>query len=174
MPYPVSHAAAGVAVALVLSPVPPTRRLLVTCAVLGVIPDLDIVAVLLGASNKGLLGHRGFTHSLSFAALSGVVATLLIFRGAPWAPYRFRIWLVSTLAMATHGALDALTSYGYGVAFFSPWSMQRYRLPWQPLTGQHWPWGAFWNEIVWVFLPSLVVIGLALWIRRRNTRASSA
>ena len=174
MPYPVSHAAAGVAVALMLSPEPPTRRILVTSAVLAVIPDLDIAALLLGASDKGLLGHRALTHSLTFAVVAGAIAALAVSRRPPWSQHRLRYWLILTLATATHGLLDALTSYGQGIAFFAPWSQARYRFPWQPISGRNWPWGAFWNETVWVLLPSLAIIAVTLWVRRRNTAAGSA
>lgn len=45
------------------------------------------------------------------------------------------LWLAVTLAIASHGALDALTTYGSGVEFLAPFSAVRYRATWQVLGG---------------------------------------
>jgi inner membrane protein len=36
-------------------------------------------------------------------------------------------------ATASHSVLDAMTNGGLGVAFFSPFSKDRYSLPWRPI-----------------------------------------
>lgn len=37
------------------------------------------------------------------------------------------------LATASHGALDAMTDGGLGVAFFAPFDPDRYFFPWRPI-----------------------------------------
>lgn len=78
----------------------------------GMAPDLD---VFIRSARDPLLAiefHRHFTHALLFIPLGGLICALpwLLLRG-----YRER-WrmtlLASTLAVGTHGLLDASTSYG--------------------------------------------------------------
>ncbi|MFV1958344.1 MAG: metal-dependent hydrolase [Planctomycetota bacterium] len=54
-----------------------------------------------------------------------------VFRRGP-IPWR-RAALALVLATATHGALDALTDGGLGVAFLAPFSPERFFLPWTPI-----------------------------------------
>jgi inner membrane protein len=78
----------------------------------GMAPDLD---VLIRSNTDPLLAtefHRHFTHALLFIPVGGLICAL------PWLllqTYRER-WrltlLAATLAVATHGLLDACTSYG--------------------------------------------------------------
>jgi inner membrane protein len=35
--------------------------------------------------------------------------------------------------IASHGLLDAMTTGGLGVAFFAPFSAERYFFPWRPI-----------------------------------------
>lgn len=74
MPTVFSHPAPVLALAAALGPrVVPPRLLLfgVFCAVL---PDLDVIGFKLGIRYADLLGHRGFSHSLLFALLLGLLA----------------------------------------------------------------------------------------------------
>lgn len=88
-------------------------RLAAICGALGgMAPDLD---VLIRSTNDSLLFveyHRHFTHSLFFIPFGGflVAAFLyLFFRNK----FSFKlIYLFTTLGFATHGLLDACTSYG--------------------------------------------------------------
>ena len=45
------------------------------------------------------------------------------------------LWLALTLAIASHGVLDAFTTYGEGIQFLAPFTTVRYWSPWQPLGG---------------------------------------
>lgn len=74
----------------------------------------------------------------------------------------------------THGLLDAMTDGGLGIAFFSPFNLQRYFLPWRPIHVSPIGVGRFfsarglrilWSEIVWVWLPIL-----AIWTLVKATR----
>ena len=90
---------------------------------LAMLPDADVILLPL-AGFGGLLGHRGLTHSLAFAAVCGTAI-------AGWLAVRDpRVRFVRTaallsLAMASHGVLDAATNGGSGIAFLSPFSDQR-------------------------------------------------
>ena len=79
----------------------------------------------------------------------------------------FAVVFVST---ASHGVLDAMTTGGLGVAFFSPFSNRRYFFPWQVI--QVAPLGirrffsergivVLGSELVWIWLPcsALALIG---------------
>ena len=101
-------------------------------AVGAVIPDLDGVGFWLGVPYQSIFGHRGFTHSLVFAALVAT-AGLLAFRGERYADIRARVWIYLFLATASHGMLDAMTSGGGGIAFFAPVVNDRYFFPWRPI-----------------------------------------
>jgi membrane-bound metal-dependent hydrolase YbcI (DUF457 family) len=46
-----------------------------------------------------------------------------------------RAWVAAWLAIATHGGLDALTTYGEGIQFLAPFSEHRYWAPWRILGG---------------------------------------
>lgn len=78
----------------------------------GMAPDLDI---LIRSANDPLLFveyHRHFTHSLAFIPLGGlIVATFLYVFFKNRASFK-NICVFTTLGLATHGLLDACTSYG--------------------------------------------------------------
>src|SRR6516225_203204 len=77
-------------------------------------------------------GHRGFTHSLVFAALmAGVIVVL--FRHGIAGMRSLVLWIYFFLVTASHGFLDAMTDGGLGVAFFSPFDNRRFFLPWTPV-----------------------------------------
>ena len=109
-----------------------------------------------------LIAHRGITHSLLFAFTAAALATALFFRGrGRW------IFVVLTVALLSHGLLDACSRYSVGLAFFAPFSDQRYRFVWTPLGD---PAGRlsyqFLQEGLVVLVPALLAIWLGLRIRR--------
>jgi inner membrane protein len=125
-------------------------------------------------------GHRGFTHSLVFAALLGAAFTTLTVRhdaaGQPDQAYRRRLWLAFALATASHAGLDSLTTYGDGVALLAPFDWALLTAPWHPLGSPDAARGRgpvirslllFANEAVWVWIPALTSVGAAALIRRR-------
>ena len=163
------------ATAALLSPAAPTgvspRRLGVALALVAVMPDLDVVAFAFGIPYEHPLGHRGLTHSLPFAVLTGVVVTAVFFRSVPLGS-RAGAMLVSLLSVATasHGVLDAMTDGGLGVGFAIPFSNERWFLPWRPLRTSPIGIEAFFggpvlrilkNEAYWVGLP--VLSAFAVW-----------
>ena len=92
-------------------------------ALAGMAPDLD---VLIRSSDDPLLFlefHRQFTHSLIFIPFGALVCTFLFY---PFIKKKLRflqVYLFSFLGIATHGLLDACTSYG--TQLFWPFSNER-------------------------------------------------
>jgi len=139
------------------------------------VPDADVIAFRFGIPYAHMFGHRGFSHSIVFAALLATFTWLLL-RGDDDAPVGgMRIWTIVFLSALSHGVLDAMTSGGLGVAFFSPFSNHRYFFDWRPIVVA--PIGVsrffsergfavFKSEFVYVWLPSLVLIGVSLLIRK--------
>jgi len=128
MATPFSHLAVPLALTVALGPelVPPGLLVLaIACALL---PDLDALGLWLGIPYEHALGHRGFTHSLPFAAALAGAGTLLAPAVGAQPAVAFWVLLVSA---ASHGLLDGMTNGGLGIAFFSPFSQRRHFLPWR-------------------------------------------
>jgi len=144
-----------------------------------VLPDLDVIGFPLGIRYGDFWGHRGFTHSLLFAALlAGMVTLVIAARAAPGIG-QFSLFAYLFLATTSHGVLDAMTNGGLGVAFFSPFDNRRYFLPWRPIrvspiaaTGFFTPRGFAiqQNEFLWIWLPALLFAALRLTVRRASKR----
>lgn len=146
------------------------RRFAVLGAVVATVPDLDVVGFRLGVDYGDVLGHRGLSHSLAFAAMVAAGIAIL-WRSLP-ARARSPAWLYLALAMASHGLFDALTDGGLGVALLAPFSNDRFFFPWQPIEVS--PIGlsrifsargveVLASELVWVGIPcfGVALLGLA-------------
>lgn len=113
----------------------------------GMAPDLD---VLIRSSVDPLLFlefHRQFTHSLVFIPIGAVLCALLLFPVVRWSCRAREAYLYCLLGFATHGLLDACTSYG--TQLYWPFSNER----------------VAWNSISIVdplfTLPVLILVALA-------------
>lgn len=127
-----SHAIAALGIgALFYKPDTP-KRVWVVGAACSVFPDLDVIGFRFGIRYGDYWGHRGFTHSLLFAAVLASAVMLLGFRGALPNISRLSMWTYFFLATASYGLLDAMTHGGLGVAFFAPFD-NRYFLTWTPI-----------------------------------------
>lgn len=138
------------------------RRLLVLAMFCAVAPDLDVVPMfLLSIPYESQWGHRGFTHSLSFAAALATLAA------CGWCQLQARplvVWLVIFFATASHALLDAFTNGGGGVALLWPFTDARIASPWRPIAVSPLGIRRFFSErgvaviaseLVWVWLPVL-------------------
>ncbi|HVF30898.1 MAG TPA: metal-dependent hydrolase [Pyrinomonadaceae bacterium] len=85
------------------------------CAIL---PDLDVIAFPLGVSYASTFGHRGFTHSIFFAVMIGMIITALFFRDTEVAKWKLALYFAA--ATLSHPLLDMLTDGGLGVALLAP------------------------------------------------------
>ena len=113
----------------------------------------------------------GFTHSLAFALALAFVVVFLFFRDAP---NKKVLVLFFFLATASHGALDAMTDGGLGVAFFAPFRGARYFFTFRPIVVSPIGVGSFFSawglavvesELLWVWLPASLVVALVLILR---------
>lgn len=170
-----THAAAALAVGTAFRGPGPPWRFWIAGAACAVLPDLDSIGYYLGVPYESAFGHRGFTHSLLFAAL--LASALLVFvrddrHGDPG-----KVWVFLFLATASHAALDAFTDGGGGVAFLAPFDNTRYFMPWRPIEVSPMSVRRFFtargvtvivNELAWVWLPSALFAIVAISVRRRR------
>jgi len=176
-----SHAVAALGIGACFYRRPGTpKRVWVVGVVCSMIPDFDVIGFRFGINYGDFWGHRGFTHSLLFAALLASAVTLAVFRHASSSLDRLRIWIYLFLATASHGFLDAMTDGGLGVAFFSPFDNHRYFLPWRPLHVSPIGAGRFFtyrglevlqSELLWIWLPA-ALLALSVWLMRRRDAPS--
>lgn len=101
---------------------------LLAFAALAALPDLDVLLVALGAADGGSIGHRGASHSLSMALLTGALAALAA-RRFGWPALRTAV--AAAAAVASHTFLDLLGAEGKGLAIFWPLSAHRFHSPWR-------------------------------------------
>lgn len=169
MPSVISHPTVVLALGPAFARFGVTPRLWLVGAVCTVVPDLDAIGYFLGVPYGSLFGHRGLSHSLSFALVLAFLAAPLCRRLNPRVSFSVAA-LFCFLCTASHGLLDALTNGGMGVALFAPFDTARYFFPWRPILvsplgisrfvdGRGIP--VLLSELRWVVLPS-VVLGLAI------------
>ena len=179
MPSVFSHAIAGVTLGTLFRAPGPPGRYWLAGALCAVLPDVDVVAFWLGFPWRHVLGHRGITHSLAFAAALAAVVGGVAFRGREWDGRRGALWLFLFLATASHGVLDAMTDGGPGVAFFAPFDNARYFLPWRPIPVSPLSVRQFLGErgvtimvaeARWICLPAALLAGACAWVRARRRR----
>lgn len=173
MPTVITHAAVPLCLGLGLGTnvIPP--RLLLLGVVLAMLPDADVLAFRFGIAYGNALGHRGFTHSLLFAL---GVPILLTLAGRRWCRAGFmRCWLFLTVSLLSHSLLDAITTGGKGVGWLWPWSDERFFAPWQVIKVAPFALSRYttayghqviMSELLWVWLPGVLVMGLLYWRRR--------
>ena len=131
-----------------------------------------MVSFKLGVAYSDFWGHRGFSHSILFALLWGVVISLCFYFLAKKLKKReyLLISFLVFLSTISHGLLDALTNGGLGVALLSPFDTGRIFFPIRPILvspigfrffGPQ-GWMVLVNEFFWVVLPSVVVAFILL------------
>ena len=105
------------------------RRALLYGAIIGTLPDLDVV-IDYGDAVADMTYHRGFSHSLLVLSLLAVAITLLARWLRPNPAYSTRrLFLAVWLALITHPLLDAFTSYGTQLL----WPLQTPPIAWSSI-----------------------------------------
>jgi len=136
-----------------------------------------VVAFKLGIPYAAAFGHRGFSHSLLFAA---VVALLAACACKPLRTTPGRALLFVGMVTASHGLLDTLTNGGLGIGLLWPWSETRYFAPVQPIEVSPLNPARFvsprgvtvlLSELVWVWVPMAALALLGVAVRRANRQA---
>ena len=140
------------------------------------VPDLDVLGFRFGVPYADFWGHRGFSHSLVFAALMAGVLVVLVRRGiAGMQP--LLLWTYFFLVTASHGFLDAMTDGGLGVAFCSPFDNRRFFLPWRPVRVSPIGVSRFFSarglavlqsEVLWIWVPAILLAAVALLVRQQT------
>ena len=140
--------------------------------VFSILPDLDAIGFRLGVPYASPFGHRGFTHSIAFAALCAVlIAPFARVLGAT-ALTTFAFLFAS---MASHGILDAFTDAGMGVALAWPFSDHRFFFSFRPIEASPIGWQRFLSprgleilrsELTWVWTPLIMLALVARGVRK--------
>ncbi len=82
-------------------------------AVIGTVPDLDVLLLPFYDGLERISIHRGYSHSILFSLLGAFLFAYILSK-IKWTkevPFR-RLWLFSFLDLITHILLDAFTSFG--------------------------------------------------------------
>ncbi|MEE2828695.1 MAG: metal-dependent hydrolase, partial [Myxococcota bacterium] len=155
---PITQSALGAALAQSVARPTDLRRAGLAGALGGFLPDAD---VLIRSSSDPLLFldyHRQFTHSFVFIPIGGALTAalcVLLLRGK----VQFRqLLLPATLGWASHGLLDACTSYGT----FLYWPFDLQRVAWHVIS------------IIDPLFTVGLVLGVVLAIRRSSMRPARA
>jgi inner membrane protein len=97
------------------------RKALVWGAIVGMSPDLDVVANPVSPMAEWLW-HRGPTHALWFGPVVGPAIGWMLWK---WKGGRLREWVgLAIVSLLTHPLLDVFTTYG--TQLLSPFSRQRF------------------------------------------------
>ena len=105
-----SQAVLGASVGGAVLARPLGRRALLGGALLGTLPDLDVL-IDYGDAVANFTEHRGFSHSLLVLLPVSLLLALCLSRWQTQIPLR-RWWLFTGLCLITHPLLDAFTTYG--------------------------------------------------------------
>ncbi|SHL83819.1 metal-dependent hydrolase [Hymenobacter psychrotolerans] len=171
------HCALGATLGKLLLPDRQHWRYWVLAAACAFLPDADVIGFKFHVPYASLWGHRGLTHSIVAAALlATALAGLNGLRRSAEAPAAGRLWLLLFLATASHGVLDAMTTGGEGVAFYSPFDQQRYFFGFRPIQVSpigvkkfvgEWAARVLKSEVLWVGVPCVLLL-----VGQRLTRLS--
>ena len=155
-----THPVVALALVSPLRAHPHWKLILLAGVLLTIFPDIDVISFRLGIPYENVWGHRGMTHSIFFAALTGLITVFLFTRQCN--KQFVLLWAYFFVCMASHGVFDAMTNGGKGVAFFAPFSDARYFMPIRPLEVSTLDLKRFMSahginvlksELIWIWLP---------------------
>ena len=157
------HLAVAYAMGKTLNPAWASTRFWVLTVLCCLLPDVDVLGLVMGIPYDHVLGHRGITHSVVFAIMVGIVMPRVLTSGFSCSTYRYSTLAVYfSLVTLSHGVLDALTDGGLGIAFFAPFDATRYFFPWRPIAVSpigiseffsHWGLSVLLTEGIWIGIP---------------------
>ena len=139
------------------------------------IPDADVLAFRFGIPYEHMFGHRGFTHSIFFSIVFGLLIAFVFHRKD-----KIKFGIIYILATLSHPILDAMTTGGKGVAMYAPFSDERIFFPWRfiqvsPMSIKRFfsEWGieVLKSEFIYIWIPCLIVLAFN-WLIRRQRRQS--
>lgn len=151
-------------------------------------PDLDVLGFRFGIPYGSQWGHRGWTHSIVFAVVFGVLAGWMFRQIIRSRETHIRntsltyllLWLV--LSTLSHPLLDMMTNGGRGCALWWPFHPDRIFFPFRPIQVSPMSIGGFiseWglavlaSEAIWIGLPALGLVWAVRLLRKRITLPSN-
>ncbi len=149
-------------------------KLMLMGMIVSILPDADSIGFKFGVPYDSFWGHRGFTHSIVFALILSIVLVFAFYRSQT-SKEKTRIFIFLFLSCVSHAILDAMTTGGLGVAFFSPFNNQRYFFPFRPIKVSPISITTFFkgkglaviqSELVWIGLPSIALMIFSFIIRK--------
>ena len=180
MPTVVSHTVVAVAAGKAFAPKDVPSYFWLLSIICSIIPDADVIGFYFGVPYGHFFGHRGFFHSPFFSLFLSLFIVCVFFNnGGLFSRKRFFYFLFFFLLSASHGILDAFTNGGLGIALLSPFDDTRYFFPWRPLIvsplgikGVMSRWGlmVIKSELLWIWLPSVLIVMLSALIRTASKR----
>ncbi|MFZ1688887.1 MAG: metal-dependent hydrolase [Flavobacteriales bacterium] len=175
MPSAFGHAVAALALAKASPRVRFSAKTALIGAISAAVPDIDVLAFTFGIAYDHPFGHRGFTHSLVFAAI-WAFAMLAFYRRTERTGW---LWSCFFICVASHPLLDMCTNGGLGCALLAPFSNKRLFFPWRPIAVSpvevhsffgEWGLRVLKSEALWIGLPSMAVYMVARVLKRRPAR----
>jgi inner membrane protein len=149
--------------------------------ILGIIcsifPDADVLGFRYGIPYDSLWGHRGITHSILFGIFFGIFV-MFLFHWKSTIKNKAALASYYSICTVSHGFLDGMTTGGMGVAYFSPFNVERYFLPFRkiqvsPLGASkffsEWGLAVIKSEMFWIGVPSLIFIVITIVSRRKSS-----
>ncbi|MDX1959676.1 MAG: metal-dependent hydrolase [Leptospiraceae bacterium] len=147
-----------------------------------ILPDVDLF---FPRDRAGIFYHRGITHSIFFAFVTGAVFSAIFLFQVKRLLDTIILFIIFTLTSLSHSFLDAMTvANDSGVCFFCPFSTERIMLPFQPFQTYSGGYsrGVGGNallfmvpEIVFVWIPSLLGLAFFFYLEKDSpsTRRSN-
>ena len=145
-----------------------SSKIFATGIICSMIPDADVIGFRLGIPYESMFGHRGFTHSFTFALIWCSFVMLTIFTSEKIFSRQWWIFfLFFFMSTVSHPILDACTNGGLGVALFAPFSNHRYFFPLHPIKVSPLNAESFlrqrglvvlWSEFRYVWIPCLMLL----------------
>ena len=169
------HAFAAIALGTTLPKELRSVKFWLLAMICSILPDADVIGFSFGIPYESFWGHRGFSHSLLCAFFVGLLISFLFYYKLFFSRKGIMIILFFTVATASHAILDAMTTGGLGVAFFSPWDDTRHFFDWRPIKVSPIGIGNFFSdrgkrvilsELIYIGIPGTLYIIITNSIRR--------
>ncbi len=104
----------------------PSLATMAAFAGLALLPDADVIMVAFWTSDRGVLGHRGASHSFPVALVIGLLIAYVMQRHG-WPVVRTAV--MASAAVASHAVLDLLGEGGRGLPVLWPFAEMRFHSP---------------------------------------------
>jgi inner membrane protein len=158
----------------------PPRKFWLLSIICPLLPDADVIGFFLGIPYKSFWGHRGFFHSLLFAFIVSIFVVNGFFREEEKLSKRWILFILYFFVItSTHGALDAFTSGGLGIALLSPFENTRYFFPITPIVVSplgikaffsDWGLRVIISELSYVWLPAILLVVFGKRLRAKRNK----